>query len=242
MIRKLSLLAAAGLLAMPLSASALGLSITSVSSSSGNTSLLYTGDVLTVELSVENSGGVALSAAGIAVGGYDLNANGIADDPLAVTGGDIASSMFNQVANPFLGGLDNVLPGVKHVGSPGVPINGPGYVPPTLTHAVLFEGVSLTPTTGDGSLDPGVDGGVTGADGQAHFRVFLTVLASGLTSPQEITLDFGALEEFGQVFVDGAANVVPVSNASLTFSIVPEPGTALLLGLGLAGRATTRRR
>ena len=41
--------------------------------------------------------------------------------------------------------------------------------------------------------------------------------------------------------VYGGGNNI-ANNASLQITVIPEPGTALLMGLGLAGLATTRRK
>jgi hypothetical protein len=249
MIRILSfLMALTGLLALPLSASALGISILNISSTGASTSVLEDGDVVTIDLRVENSGGVALNGAGIAVGGYDINGNGVTDDPLVVTGGTVASSMFNAVVVPgppaqYFGGLTNVNAGIEYVGDPGNPLPGPTFQAPTPTHAVLFEGVTTAPggVNGTGSVDPGVDGGTTAT--QAHFRVTIQAVTAGIgPAGTDVTVDFGALSEFGQVIVGSDSSILPFNNASLTFTVVPEPGTALLMGLGLAGLAGSRRR
>jgi hypothetical protein len=248
MIRKLSLLfAISGLLALPLSASALGISVVNVTSSGGSTTLLQNGDVVTVDLSVENSTQTALAGAGIAVGGFDVNGNGIADDGLAVTGGVVASDLFSAFysAGPpavHLGGLSNVNANVKLVGDPGVPIPGPLFQPPIEAHAVLFEGVTVDPAgvSGDGTFDPGILGGTTATE--AHFRVTLQAVSGSLTGLTDITVNFGALSEYGQVIVGTDASILAFTNDSLTFTLAPEPGTAVLMGLGLAGLATTRQR
>jgi hypothetical protein len=249
MIRMLSFLVVlTGLLALPLSASALGISVLNISSTGASTSVLEDGDVVTIDLRVENSGGVALNGAGIAVGGYDINQNGVTDDPLVVTGGIVPSSMFNAVVVPgppaqFFGGLSNVNAGIKYVGDPGDPTPGPTFQAPIITHAVLFEGVTTAPggVNGTGSVDPGVDGGLTSTE--AHFRVTIQAVTAGVgPAGTDITVDFGALSEFGQVIVGTDSSVLPFNNASLTFTVVPEPGTALLMGLGLAGLAGSRRR
>jgi len=54
------------------------------------------------------------------------------------------------------------------------------------------------------------------------------------------TLDIGTFAEFGGIYQgtsDDNAN-----NTSVTVTVIPEPGTALPMGLGLAGLATAGRR
>ncbi len=56
-----------------------------------------------------------------------------------------------------------------------------------------------------------------------------------------VNLDFGT-GQFGNEAVGAGGAFLPFSNAGYSLTVVPEPGTALLMGLGLAGLATTRRR
>lgn len=94
----------------------------------------------------------------------------------------------------------------------------------------IFDSVGLSPTNSN-PLDPGLDGVAGGGD--AQFRV--TFVATGLGSTT-LVIGFG---------YPGDAEINPEFDASartpLPITVVPEPGTALLLGLGLLGLAASRR-
>lgn len=233
-----ALAAGAALLAMaPISASALGISIVNVSSSGGNTALLQDGDVLTFDLRLENDTNIPLQGLGIGVTGYDrFNDGAFLNDHLRFVGGAVASSAFSTAFVPgtgSLGGLPNIRTAPTEIGTPP-PISNPRRVQ-------LFDGVSLSASDGDGSLDTGVDGDLVG-NGDVHFRVQFQAVAglTGITG-NAVTLNFGT-GPFGNVAIGVGGVVVPFQNASYTVGVVPEPGTALLMGLGLAGLAAKGRR
>jgi hypothetical protein len=243
MTRKTWILSISALfLLVPLSAQALGISITGVSTSGADIRLLQTGDILTVDLHVENGTGEAIFGTEIAARGYDIDANGIADNGLVFLGGENGSSVFNIVENSgsFFGGVPNVVGGVQERGHP---FFEPPPTDPVELQALLFGGLAIDGATGDGTLDPAVDGGVTGAGG-AHFRVQFQVAGAemaGIVNPTSRTLEFGNFVDLGRVTIGAGGEVLSFGNDDFTFSIIPEPGTALLLGLGLAGLASRRR-
>lgn len=221
----------------PLTASALGLTIVNVSSSGASTSLLLDGDVLTIDLHLENVSRAAVAGLGIGVTGYDVGNDGVlTNNHLRYAGGSVASSALNTsfVDPDYIGGIDNIRNAPTELGA-GSPINSPRRIQ-------LFDGVAITTSNGNGTFDPGVDGLPTGPNG-AQFRIqFRAVaLASALGVPQVVNLNFG-VGQFGNTAIDGVGNEIPFSNTSYTVSVVPEPGTALLMGLGLAGLAARRRR
>jgi hypothetical protein len=229
------------MLIAPLSAHAAGVTVVGVSSSGGDTSLLRQGDVLTIDVVADNVTNLDIFGLGLDIRGYDTDANGIADNGLALLGGSLAGSLYNDQTFPgpvSAGGIDNIHSSPLQKGNPADPFGGIDAVE---LHAVVFEGAKLTPSNGDGSIDVGVDGDLI-QNGDVHFRGQFIATAHGMVPPTAITLDIGTHAEFGNVAIGAGGSTLPFVNDQVYFSVVPEPGTALLFGLGLAGLATTRRR
>jgi hypothetical protein len=88
------------------------------------------------------------------------------------------------------------------------------------TNVVLFDGVTTSATFSAGP------------------EVFtLTLQAIGGAG----TLEIGAIGSFGDAYVS-SVDGTSAPTTTLAYSVVPEPGTALLMGLGLAGLAAAGRR
>ena len=96
---------------------------------------------------------------------------------------------------------------------------------------LLVNALGLAPANGDGAWD------TIFTETRPHASVQLTVTGLG---HGDITTGFGA----GQTLVGPAGDPVPEQAifGAVTATVVPEPGTALLVGLGLAGLATAARR
>jgi len=86
----------------------------------------------------------------------------------------------------------------------------------------LLRSLALTPTNANGSSDPSLGNGVD---------IRITVASVGLG---------GTLNILGR-YSDGT-DVLPFTGGSVQIAPIPEPGTALLMGLGLAGLAGAGRR
>lgn len=232
MIRSIRYGALVALLALtPVSASALGLVIDNVSSTGASTSVLFPGDQLTVDLRLENATQVELFGLGLGAVGFDRNDNrNPTDDRLHFVGGASAGSALNTARlpgtpNQAFGGLQNTL-------------SAPVEIVEIPRSVSFFQGLSLDPVTGTGTDDVGIDGGYTG-DGDVHFR--LVFEATNNVGPEAgvVNLLFGTTGANGAIGSGGV--VLPFNNASLSVTVIPEPGTALLMGLGLAGLAARRR-
>ena len=107
--------------------------------------------------------------------------------------------------------------------------------------ANLESGVADTSNQGAGQEDTflsilGTSGaGGDGTTESAQFQIVYNVIGAGTT-----TLRIGTFADYADAFSGASDNVV--NNAAVTITVVPEPGTALLMGLGLAGLAAAGRR
>jgi hypothetical protein len=217
-------------LVAPLSAGALGVSIESTSIAKAGGSLapsvnaLENGDVVTFGLLLENATQENVFALGVGVYGYDEGAVGSASDNHLVF---VSSTGSASAFNSTVAGVQSGAP---------FPFNQE-------LRAVLFNGIGTSAATGTGNDDAGVGGGLTGVGSDIHIEVSFLVqgLSSTDASPTAVTLEFGT-GQFGNEAVGTGGSSLAFTNASSTLTIVPEPGTALLMGLGLAGLASIRRR
>ena len=110
----------------------------------------------------------------------------------------------------------------------------------------LFGGITTTATNGDGTTDTGINGNSTNpaTDGDVHLQVTFSAQSLGATpgAPATVNLIFGIGQKGFDVQGTSGSLAGQWSNATAAVTIVPEPGTALLMGLGLAGLAGIRRR
>ena len=113
-----------------------------------------------------------------------------------------------------------------------------GNPPIVVRHVTVFDGITTSPGF-DGT--PPTDFTQEVAPG-VLFRVSFEATPESIETVQH-TLIFGEQLEFGQVAVGNGGEILGTYQSdSFTFSVIPEPGTALLMGLGLAGLAAQRRR
>ena len=174
--------------------------------------LLSPGDQVQLDIRARNTGGLGIVALGAVATDYGNNG-------LAFASGETIPQLFAQICDPSIGcvgGLD----GAAVVTGPLFERDVGSLAPFVRT----LEHISLTPTVETGADDLGVDGTV----GSPQSRLFFDVIASTIFDQQN-TIRFGTLPEYGDALIlaDGSPGT------SETLWIVPEPGTASLLGLGL---------
>jgi hypothetical protein len=189
------------------------------------------GETITIGVRVDNPSALEIAAVKASVTGYDPTI-------AAFNSGQAVGSVFNELCIPTVGcfgGISNTAP----------PLSQSTNVTSGQLEIPFLQGVTLTPTSGDGSFDPGLDAADPGIpDASPHFRFSFVI-----SSPGETTLQIGFDAAYGNsLFASGGIDISPPDANALVFLsseqspyVVPEPGTALLIGLGLAVLSATRR-
>jgi len=147
---------------------------------------------------------------------------------LDAVGSSISASFFNSVcygANACFYGLTNLV---------GTSITFQETASGPNQEVAFMVGLGTSAAQGDGSLDQAPDGSGSGAP---QFQIVFDAIGAPGSST---TMDIGTFLPFGDLYtgtVDSNS-----TNTAVSITIVPEPGTAILMGLGLAGLAGAGRR
>jgi hypothetical protein len=118
------------MLVAPLSASALGVSIQSVTTTGLSTTYLDGGDVITFNLVIENDSNEDIYGLGVGAWGYDDGAQGLSsDNRLVFAGGSSSAQVFSLDAGGgiYVDGINNLVP-VHEEGS-GPPLSFTQNIP-----------------------------------------------------------------------------------------------------------------
>jgi hypothetical protein len=223
--------AAAFLFVVPTVASALGISIVDVTTSGASTSVLQPGETITFDLRLENGTNEQINSLEVLVSGFDTpGTTPDVSSGLQLVGGAVATSAFDAITG--FGGLTNI----RTAPTTRWQLN---LFNPEEVRTSLFTAASTTSASGSGSLDNGIDGDLIG-NGDVHFRVTYQLMPTTLAT-QNIVLNFGTNADYGAIAVGPTGETLAFQNATYGLTVIPEPGTALLMGLGLAGLATRRR-
>jgi hypothetical protein len=192
----------------------------SATSASGNPlTALVVGDVVTIDVTLRSDADVF--GLGVSAVGYDTSV-------ATFTSGSVPANVLNAICvgpGTCFGGLANTTGSAFETTANS----------PNLPEVQLFNGVSTVAVNGTGTNDQGVS---TGVATDAQFQIVFSAAGPGTT-----TISLGANSAYGDDVVGTGGAVGSSTNASVTLIVpVPEPGTALLMGLGLAGLASAGRR
>ncbi|MFO0691407.1 MAG: PEP-CTERM sorting domain-containing protein [Myxococcota bacterium] len=194
---------------------------------------LQNGDVVTINIRMSNPAAVAIFGIGAGVQGWDNNV-------AVFQGADLNLGKYFCPTTACNTGLDNgvIYPNSDpDTGNPHVTPGDVQNVAGVGNYFPIVQAISTTGRAGNGARDPGLDGVVNGGD--AQFRVVFRAGAPGTTL---INIGTNANPTLGNVVVLAGGATEQATNASFSLTVVPEPGTALLMGLGLAGLAAAGRR
>ena len=225
---------AATLLAIPSMASALGIQIVQATGGGAGGTLALGGTVtfdlrLTFDgtepqifgLSADLTGMDLADATGVRDFGLQLGASNVVAESLGIDPvGD---------GSVISGSIDN------NNGTSAVERYSINHLNPQAYTVNMFDGISPSGADGDGLTDYGIGGSlVTGGD--IHFQITLQNVFAYADQGAVANLQFSVLA------LDFQGNEIASTGDTFALTVVPEPGTALLMGLGLACLATVRRR
>ncbi len=196
----------------------------SVSASTGDSSPLTAvtpGTTVTLDITLTMSG--ANEMFGISGSVNDYNRGVVTPNAGAST---IASQLLYATCIPTYGcfnGVGNLESGLRVQGG----VEGPG------AEDTFLSILSTSAVGGDGTQD-------SVALGTSHqFSIVYDVVGAPGSST---VLRVGTFADYADAFAGASDDIVNNTSVEITIAPIPEPGTALLMGLGLAGLAAAGRR
>lgn len=193
------------------------------------------GEPITVGFRIESDPGERIL-------GLSLSAHGYDESVVDFTSGVAVSSIFHGFALPGVGSFSGLSNFLVPAPAPGVVAGGrlaESAIGANGNRVQFFSGISLTSVTGN-PLDPGLDGVVGGGDahvrltfaggccGRSYIRFGAGYPGDEIVSPDNIL--WHEQPDFFTLVFDTDAQPY----------IIPEPGSAILIGLGLALLARRR--
>lgn len=175
------------------------------------------GDQVTLDLTIRNPASEGIFGIGASVHGYDES---VADFN---SGQAVFRFLSNVCVAPHvcLIGLENVVAGALQESAIGA--NG--------NRVQIALAAQLVPHNESGLYDQGLDG----VEGTPQFSLIFDAIAPGVTTFFIDTMYQGD----GVVLAGGVLE--QATGSTFTINVVPEPGTALLMGLGLIGLASSMK-
>ena len=171
------------------------------------------GDQVTIDIVITNTAGTSVNGLGASVTDYGAN---------EFVGGQAVTNYLNAICvapGTCFGGLDNLAG--PDLSESAIGANG--------NRIQIALSAALSPVVG-----AGVDQGLDSNAGTAQFTVTLTARESA-------SINVGtSYQGDGVILSDGSS--IQAQGATFALTVIPEPGTALLMGLGLAGLASAGRR
>ncbi len=163
---------------------------------------------------------VTLRSDGAPVAGVGASATDYASNNLAFNSGTGVATVLAEICFPGIGCLGG-LTGASDVDGPlsENTLFGPQAVR-------FFNHISIAPAHSDGATDEGWDGTI----GSAQAQIVFDVVGAGLVFGQGASISVGTFAALGDAVIPGSGGT---GGTWQTVWIVPEPGTAMLLGLGL---------
>jgi len=185
--------------------------------SGGDLNAMAVGDTLTLDIKLEMSAAGEMIAIAGSVNNYDTGVVSVDAGASSVNNGPTGTPAdllfgFIQAGVGSFNGVTNLETSVSDTS-----IQGPGQ------EDTFLSILGTAGAGGDGTAEA------------AQFQVVYNVIGAGTT-----TLRVGTFTDYADAF-SGASDSI-VNNTGVTITVVPEPGTALLMGLGLAGLAAAGRR
>ena len=230
-------------LMLPTVASALGVTIVNTSESVADDLIIEVGESITIDLVLGNTNDIPVFALDVLAFGFDTEPGTSPDisSGLTITGGASTGGAFGDPDIGRFNQLNNQIPVPQLVFN----VNN---LNPEVVRGRLFGGITgelSLGAYGRGLTDIGINGNeVRGGNGDLHMQVVFTNVNSdrGRFPSTWVNLEFGTNEALGGVAIGEDGGILPFNNDVVYLTVIPEPGTALLMGLGLAGLAANRRR
>lgn len=226
-----ALVAAAALLVLPTVASAISIAIVESNESGAIDGVLLPGETITFDLRMSNNvAGPDVFGLEALVTGYDAaDLTGAYDSGIAHQSGTVVSQTLGiDVGSGPQFGLSNAVSASEENWEAN-------QFNPVAHTTTLFGGISATAVPGDGTDDLGIGGNPIASD--LHFQVTFANVAAGSGPAFSTTANLSF-----DVTIISTGGASSTTSTPFSITVIPEPGTALLMGLGLAGLATTRRR